>query len=174
MAKESGLRIGSLTAAVVLLAASAIAASFAAEGRSGKTSVKPVAPGHLRWRQTTAPSTSEPAVRNAIGVPVVVRHQGVERLDRERHDFPSALRSPAAAATGVAGSGTGGVTRVEGDLGGSRIVHPNAGPTVTATALNRARISGTGVVRPGSGPSALGGPARAAHGINGTLVRPKH
>lgn len=174
MMKESGLRFGALLAAVVLCCTSTIAASFAEEGRSARTGVKPVAPGHVHARPISTPATSARVTRNAIGVPVVVQHESVERRDSERHDLPSSVRNSAAATTGVAGSRSGGPARVEGGLGGPRMVHPNAGPTVTATVLNRATIGGTGVIRPGSGPSVLGGPAKAAPGINGTTIRPKH
>ncbi len=174
MPKKSGLKIGSCVLAVVLLGAAMIEASVAEETRSGKTSVKPMAHGHLHARPILAPAASERVMRNAIGVAIVVQHEGVERHDGERHDFPSAVQSPAARAIGVAGSGTGGLAKAGADFGRQRIVHPNAGPTVTATALNRATIGGTGVIRPHSGPSTLGGPAKAVVGINGTAIRPKH
>jgi len=53
-----------------------------------------------------------------------------------------------------------------------RIVRPNVSPVVTT--LNRATINGTGVTRPGAGPSRLGGPAKAVARINGTSIRRKN
>lgn len=42
-----------------------------------------------------------------------------------------------------------------------------------AATANRTTVNGTGMARVGTGPSTLGGPAKAA-GINGTSIRPKH
>ncbi len=57
--------------------------------------------------------------------------------------------------------------------GGPRMVHPGKNPTVI-TLPNRAAIGVTGIIRPGSGPSGVGGPAKMGAGINGTTIRPKH
>jgi len=70
--------------------------------------------------------------------------------------------------------GSASLARAEAAHGGQRIFRPHASPTVTITVPNRATISGTGVLRSGSGPAKLGGPAKTTSGINGTSFRPKH
>jgi hypothetical protein len=69
---------------------------------------------------------------------------------------------------------SGSLAKTESHLGGRRIFRPVTRQTVTPTTLNRATIGGPGAIRPGSGPSPLGGPAKAAAGINGTTIRSKH
>ncbi len=58
-------------------------------------------------------------------------------------------------------------------MGRTRMVHPGKNPTAI-TMPNRAAIGGAGIIRPGSGLSGLGGPAKTGVGINGTTIRPKH
>ncbi len=176
MARERNLRIGPYLLAAVLLGASAIEASFAEEVhrhalKNMHTGVRPGTLRNVHARPIPTPGASDRVVRNAIGLPVV---QHVERRDGERHGSPSLVQSPPAGVVSAAGSGTGGLAKAGADFGGQRIVHPNAGPRVTATALNRATIGGTAVIRVGSRPSGLGGPAKAVSGINGTAIRPKH
>jgi hypothetical protein len=78
-----------------------------------------------------------------------------------------------AASTLQAGSaeGGGGVARSEG-LVGRAVLHPNL--IVRPAASNPATINGTGVIHGHSGPSGIGGPAKAAAGVNGTTIRSKH
>jgi hypothetical protein len=53
---------------------------------------------------------------------------------------------------------------------GRRITSAPANPI----AANRGTIDGTKMVRPGFGPSTIGGPAKTAVSINGTTIRPKY
>jgi hypothetical protein len=192
------LRIGSCLLAVVLLGASAMQAGLAEEARSGahdrKRSALPAEPavqsrhlggrrdevgqvetkfrsrpsGALHPRRLSAAGASDRVVRNAIGMPVA---EGAERRQSERHDFPSVGQSPIAGVVSAAGSGTGNLSKAEGGPAG--IVRPAPIPAVTATTLYRGTINGTSLVRPGFGPSGVGGPARAVAGISGTTIRPK-
>ncbi len=61
---------------------------------------------------------------------------------------------------------------------GAGVNGPAAGRPVSSpagnSAVNRGVINGTGMVRPGSGPGTVGGPAKAGAGINGSSIRPKH
>ncbi|MGO9702734.1 MAG: hypothetical protein ACLPX7_26140 [Xanthobacteraceae bacterium] len=40
--------------------------------------------------------------------------------------------------------------------------------------MNRSAINGTNLIRAGSAPSGIGGPAKTVAGINGTTIRPPH
>jgi len=107
--------------------------------------------------------------RDAIGQPVG-RYGGTEQGSGQRHDLPAFVSNPAAAPGFGANTG-GGLARTSGAPGRPP---SNANPVVRPAALNRGTINGTNLVRPGFGPSSIGGPAKPVAGINGTTIRPKH
>jgi hypothetical protein len=132
------------------------------------TVVKSIAPRNLLARPMAAPGASEPAVRNAIGVSVV-RREGLEQHIGEH--VSSIAHGAASGAMGVAGTATSRFAKAEGPI---ERPTPNANLFVKPAALNRGAINGTSLIRPGSAPSGIGGPAKAIAGINGTAIRPKH
>lgn len=90
--------------------------------------------------------------RNAIGVIPVDPHGGATH-------FASSLANPSRGVIGLANP-----------VG--HLVHVPAQTAVPTPP--RGLINGTTVQHVGSGPGALGGPARVAAGINGTTFKPKH
>jgi len=114
------------------------------------TTIKSLVPGSPRSYRSSRPQPSGGVVRNAIGARVPAR----ENLGRP--NFPISVHSPAVGRTGNA------------------VVTPNAKPFVRPPAPNSGAINGTTQMRRASGPSSIGGPARAVAGINGTTIRPKH
>jgi hypothetical protein len=127
--------------------------------------------------QPQRPSTAQPTgrvVRNAIGLPVG-RAEGLVRGDGVRHEAPAPAQGHAPAAPGNSAGGSGSVAKLQGSLGGMRIVYPSPSPTAAKTMPNPAKIGGNIVVRGGVGASGVvGGPAKTVAGINGTAIRPKH
>jgi hypothetical protein len=129
----------------------------------GNTVVKSIAPRNLLARRMAAPGALGPVVRDAIGVSVTHR-EGLEH-------FTIVVHGPATGAIGIAGGATGRVAKPEGSIAPAI---PNANALVRPTVLNRGAINGTSLVRPGSSPSGVGGPAKTVAGINGTTIRSKH
>jgi hypothetical protein len=118
---------------------------------SGKTLANPVS-------RATLGATTIPAVRNAIGQPVV---------SAQPHPAP-AVQGPGAAPPQIfRGVPAAAAPAVSSNLGHSQPVN------VTALA-NRSSINGASVIRPSAAPVGIGGPARPANGINGTAVQSKH
>ena len=126
---------------------------------------------HRRIFSTSRASTR--TVRNAISVPIVP-HESVERHDGEYPYSRSVVRNPAAGTPGGVGGATGGLAKTEDSLGRPTVPASNARPVIRSVVLSRGTIDGTGVTRPGVGPSRVGGPAKVVSGINGTTIRPKH
>jgi hypothetical protein len=134
---------------------------------SGATLAAP-RPFHLRHSKQNEVATSR---RNAIGAvhdPAGgTITSGRTAIGIGTHSGDVGPRTPSGNAA-VAGPGK---------IGGS----PNTGQSYIGAAArlpgtpatNRATINGTGMTRVGSGPSTLGGPAKAT-GINGTGIRAKH
>jgi hypothetical protein len=127
----------------------------------------PRAPGAqgLTRRLSPLPQAPNP-VRNSIGV-VVPAPARVEPPHEGTHLPTVAPRQPSA--TTPLGSG-------------NALAHPAkpefanrpTSPIVTAPAVNRGAINGTGVTRHNVGPPRIGGPAASVAGINGTAIRSKH
>jgi hypothetical protein len=105
--------------------------------------------------------------RNAVGVPIVRREH---RPDGEPFGLRPAAQLPAAAG-GVNRSVADRVTRT--GLERQHFVTPHTSAAGNPTILNRGSINGSTLTRPGSGSSAIGGPAKVVVGINGTSIRPK-
>jgi hypothetical protein len=124
---------------------------------SGKTPANPVS-------RATLGATTIPAVRNAIGQPVVSpKNFG----SAQPHPAP-AVQGPGAAPPQIfRGVPAAAAPAVSSNLGHSQPVN------VTALA-NRSSINGASVIRPSAAPVGIGGPARPANGINGTAVQSKH
>jgi hypothetical protein len=200
MAKESDLKIGLYILAVALLGAPATQASSAenaassadhpqgsnlpaepsgmskerssaVKAREVKTNFKLGGPGSIHVRRLPAPAAAKPAERNAIGLPVT-QHEGIQESSGESHGFPAQI--PAREAPGIAGSGVGNLAKTDGGFARPTIARPGASPIASAPVAQRGTISGTGLIRPGFGPSGVGGPTKMVAGINGTNTRPKH
>jgi hypothetical protein len=128
-----------------------------------------VQPAHPMKRPS--PSVTKPAVVAPVGKPTI--------------SMSPAMGGPARNAIGVAqdlhvvgkdigGHGPANTPGTVG-LGSPRPLPRPANPTVPGSApQTRAGITGTGLSRPGYGPSTLGGPAKNGAGISGTGLRPKH
>lgn len=133
---------------------------------AGPKAVKLVPPRNLLARRAAVPSGAEPVVRNAVGA-VVLRHAGFEQHNGERSltVVPSSISgtsNPAASAIG----------RPVKSLGPSE--RPTTSLIVRPVVVNRSAINGTNLIRAGSAPSGIGGPAKTVAGINGTTIRPPH
>jgi hypothetical protein len=135
--------------------------------------------GALERRSTTSDAPNR-STRNAIGVPVV-RHLGVQRRDS---GSAHAVSIPAGVAD-VGRSAASSVAKFNGDgpkqAGPERpiTVNPSTGGQNTSSpaspiAATRGVIDGSKLLRPGFGPSAIGGPAKTFAGISGTAIRSKH
>jgi hypothetical protein len=98
----------------------------------------------------------------------------VEQRDSEHSYSSSDLQNPAVGAAGVVGSATGGLAKTEDSLGRPTVPALNECPLVRAAALNRGTINGTGLTRPGVGPSRVCGLAKTVAGINVTTIRLTH
>ncbi len=81
----------------------------------------------------------------------------------------AAPHNPALETPGVTGNAAGRSSKAEGHFDRPM---PQAHPVVRPIVPNRAAINGTGIMRHGSGPSQIGGPA--VTGISGTTIKPKH
>jgi hypothetical protein len=160
------------------------------KGRPVKKTKTPFAPGVALKHEPVhnynvgLPVGSDAALhRNAIGV-IVNHDKAVER----GHDLARGAAAPitaSAAAPGAASAIHGPNTKPV--IGNAPINNSSPGATQignhasdAAAALkvitaNGSSISGTGLVRPGFGAGALGGPAKiAAGGLSGNSFRPRH
>jgi hypothetical protein len=184
------MKIGPFIVAVVLLSALPIPASFAEDaapsgdhrhgsnlstGPSGSRwsrNVKPgsmvSAPGSTHARRLPTPPKSPE--RNAIGQPVAA-HGSIHSRNEDGH--PLQVYVPAVAGP-PAGAAAAGLAEAKTELERPAIARPIPGPIVSAPILQRGTITGTGLVRPNSAPSSVGGPPKVAGGINGTSVWPRH
>jgi len=132
--------------------------------RTINPSVKIVTPGNAAHGQ--AARTSTPAVRNAIGQPIIQPKNFIGTEPRV---------TPAQQAPGVVP-----LHRLRGAppaaplVVSSNPVHANA-PAVTVTnAANRGSVNGAALIRPAAAPTGIGGAVRPKYGINGTTVQTKH
>jgi hypothetical protein len=133
-----------------------------------KSNFRIIAPGNVRARPL--PASLKPPERNAIGQPAAA-HDGIWSRNDDSHDSPAHNSAPAV--TGTAPGAAGGSSDTKAGLERPTIAHSNPSPIVSAPVVQRGAITGTGLVRPNSAPSSLGGPAKVAAGINGTSTRPK-
>lgn len=117
---------------------------------------KAVSPGNLPRGQTGATTIAAPIPRNAIGQSAAparnfVGAQPIAGLQRPGATAPPILHGAIAAPPAVSSA-----TRLN-----------------FANAINRGGVTGAAVIRPIAVSSGIGGPARAAYGINGTTVQSK-
>ena len=131
--------------------------------RTINPSAKIVTPGNAARRQ--AGGVTAPAIRNAIGQPIVQP----KSLAATQPHVPSALQTPGAVPPTLRGAPSVGPPVVS-----SNPTHASAPVANAATLSNRGSVSGVGVIRPGAGPSTIGGATRPNYGINGTAVQNKH
>jgi len=126
--------------------------------------------------RTSAPSTKADVVRNAIGQPIRTRPPSPASDGR--------IFTPAAA--DLDGKTTTNAPRI-GPASASGPVyqhqvsvpvamsHTGTNDAQVKTPMNHSSINGTGMMRPGSGSSTIGGASHSVLGvINGTSFRPKH
>lgn len=125
-------------------------------------------------RRTSTPGTRTGVVRKAIGQPVGIRQ--ASRGPDGRVFTPAAgdgarkATVPAIGPASVSGPDFHRqifvpVTAIRTDTSDQRV----------STAMNHSIINGTGMMRPGSGTSMIGGPAKNVSGVvSGTSFRPKH
>jgi hypothetical protein len=170
---ENGLRIGTFLLAAMVLGASALQGSFAADkgstaARAGAKVGKANAPRNLLGRGTLSPSASERVGPNAIGVSAS-HHDGVPGRESGTHGMGSAVRFPAPADVGRSATG---IAKGSGHIDSPTRPQLHTTPMVNPAALNRSAINGTTLIRPGFHPSGIGGPAKAG-AINGTAIRLK-
>jgi hypothetical protein len=140
-----------------------------------KSIARPGVPDNLRARhQNSVPGAIGGITRNAIGLPVG-NNPAAQGPNAGRQGSPPGAQISRPNATGdVARSAVGSVTNAGTQVSGPRVAPQNTSPIATVTAINYAAINGTRMVRPGSGPGIVGGPAKNIAGINGTGYRPKH
>ncbi len=124
--------------------------------------------GNARQHRWSVGHASEPAVRNAIGV-AVPPQETATHLDG--HVSPGIVQMPPGSpgvspATGIGIPRPGGPTP-------NRLTHVPVPPVVISPAARAGTISGTGLVRRGSGPSQVGGPAKSVAVISGTTIKLK-
>ena len=125
--------------------------------RSINPSVKTANPGILSRSQAGAPTITAPTLRNAIGQPVV----SPKNLAGAQPAASPALRASGATSPPILHAGPAAAPIVS-----SGVPHVNV-----AKATNHGSINGATAIRPAAGPSAIGGPAPAHYGINGTAVQ---
>ena len=132
--------------------------------------VKFGAPANFWVRRSPTAGASESITRNAIGLPVVPR-EGSRGPSDEPHGLPAQVLAPAAPGT-VQGS-VADLNRAEGGIDRPTVPRSSTGSIVNAPFVQRGKIDGTGMIRPGFAPSGVGGPAKTVAGINGTTFRLK-
>ena len=127
--------------------------------RTINPSVKIVTPGNAAHGQ--AARTSTPAVRNAIGQPIIQPKNfiGTEPRVTPAQQAPGVVPLHRFAAPLVASSNP---------------VHANAPAVTVANAANRGSVNGAALIRPAAAPTGIGGAVRPKYGINGTTVQNKH
>jgi hypothetical protein len=125
--------------------------------RSINPSVKTANPGILSRSQAGAPTITAPTLRNAIGQPVV----SPKNLAGAQPAVSPALRASGATSPPILHAGPAAAPIVSSGV-------PNVN---VAKATNHGSINGATVIRPATGPSAIGGPVPAHYGINGTAVQ---
>ena len=130
--------------------------------RTINQNVKIVTPGNTARRQ--AGGTTAPAIRNAIGQPIV-QSKGVATTQPH---IPSALQIPGAVSPTLHGAPPARPSVVS-----SNPTHATLPVANAATLSNRGSVSGVGM-RPGAAPSTIGGATRPNYGLNGTAVQNKH
>jgi hypothetical protein len=128
-------------------------------------------PGKVESRRPPTPSTN--VTRNALGI--AVEPQTARGTTQTAPTVPAATNAGAAKlttplATTNAAPATGN-TKINANAG---IVHSQPAAPTPPVAAGGSHITGTGLVRPGSGPGAIGGAAKNVASINGTTVRARH
>jgi hypothetical protein len=141
------------------------------KARDVKSNFRISVPGNFHAHRLPAAGTVNTGARNAIGLPVT-RHESIQERSGESHGVP--VQSAAHENPGLAASGADNLAKTDGGLERPAIVRRVPSSIVSAPVAQRGTINGTGLVRPGSAPSGLGGPAKVIVGINATTIRPKH
>jgi hypothetical protein len=125
---------------------------------SGETGIKPKPPDVAHRQPTPGPATT--TTRNAIGVPVVPNQALLASGGEHVPTLPGTNNLSRGPSLNSGGLPAGHQSQIAID------------PTVGA-----AKISRSASIRPRNvplSPAVVGGPAKSALGINGTILRPKH
>jgi hypothetical protein len=173
MAKVSGLWINAWLLAATLSTVVTMRTGFveaasphdhARAHHPGTTSFAAGVAGRIRAHHLRVSLPPVPVERNTIGVPIaprnVIQESGVGR---------SGIQAPPNFSPAAA-SETGSIAHQSPV--GPGVARWNSSPI--RSSVNRGAIDGSGLIRPSSASSALGGPAKWVAGINGSTLRPKH
>jgi hypothetical protein len=129
-----------------------------------KMPIKTLTTRSVPTRRKTVPGAVHGVARNAVGIP------NTQSVAAKPYVGKSAL--PDVAATPV-GTDRSAPVPPDGIARHPNVAQPNPVSASTPAASNRGMINGTGLVRIGSGPAVVGGPAKVVAGLNGTTIRPK-
>jgi len=157
------LKAGRCLLVLALLAGPAIERSFAGDAAPGakraplgqvKTKFGSPSAGMPQPQRPSTAQTTGRVVRNAIGLPVG-HAEGLVRGDGIRHEAPAPAQGRAAGALGISAGGSGSLAKLQGSLGGMRIVYPSPSPTAAKVMPIPRTLAGTSwfdvaLVRPGS------------------------
>jgi hypothetical protein len=118
------------------------------------------------WRSQAGVTTmTAPTLRNAIGQPVISPNNlPPKNLAGRQPAISPALRASGAVSPPILHDGSA----------APPVVSSGVSRVNVANATNRGSVNGATMVRPATGPSAIGGPAQARYGINGTTAQSRH
>jgi len=136
--------------------------------RTLNPNVKIIPPGNAAHGQ--AAGTTAPAVRNAIGQPIVAPKNFVGSEARVSPGLQASGPAPGAGPP----TGLHGAPVVAPPVLSSSPARVSAPPANLAKAANRGSVNGAALIRPATAPTAIGGAVRSNYGINGTTVQNKH
>jgi hypothetical protein len=124
----------------------------------------------VHGRPILHPGAPELARRNAIGLPVAQRGN-----PQRRSGEPQELTGQNSKLSGLnMGQSRVGPRLTEPEPGRFTVNPARSATSVPAAVSTGGKINGTGLIRPGGTAFGIGGPARPAAGINGTMITSKH
>jgi hypothetical protein len=124
----------------------------------------------VHGRPILHPGAPELARRNAIGLPIAQRGN-LQRGSGE----PQELSEQTLKSSGLnIGQSRVGLSPIEPEPGRFNFNAARSIVSVPAAGSKGGKINGTGLNRPGTAALGIGGPARTAAGINGTMITSKH
>jgi hypothetical protein len=133
--------------------------------RKSKMPIKLSTTRNLPTRRKTIPGPVHGVARNAVGIPNT--QSSAAKPDVGKSVLPNVAATPA-------GNERSAPIPPDGVVPHSIVAQPNPVSAIPPIASSRGVINGTALVRIGSGPAAIGGPARVVAGLNGTAIRLKH
>jgi hypothetical protein len=138
--------------------------------RQQQTKFKLPLPGNVYGNQNHAQKAPDVA-RNAIGIPNPSPH-GIQSSD-EPANLHLAVGDRGVVPAAVVKAAVGAETKANQELVRPGIIRAYSSPVTPSAAVNRGVINGSGMLRRGFAPAAVGGPPRIVVGISGTMFRPK-